>query len=336
MSRAPPSNEDVDPVGAGAQFERPRRRRAARRARPALSTQIRSMAPRRFALEIEEEVEALFDVRPVEARRPGSARESAKRAARDGQQPLARLGRKGAGRIGLDKRLRARVPAMPVSRGPVVALDRLERLQAENTFGVDRVRIAAQGLDPGDAERASAAVRPADAAPAFAAAGARPAGRARAHSRDSARRAPAAAAWPRRRPRAAMRCRKREATVGSPPRFFARLRIASGAPSAATKSCAVWPMRRSGGERPSSARIGRLRKASVLTAGGQTVSSRPARSTRSKLEQTRFEKAKDREPRMAAAGRRRARRRKRIVEQRRVVDERGREVRRPPPRSIRP
>ena len=42
-------------------------------------------------------------------------------------------------------------------------------------------------------------------------------------------------------------------------------------------------IRRSGAERPSAARIGRLRKASVWTAGGQTVSSRPASSTQSKL-----------------------------------------------------
>ena len=49
-------------------------------------------------------------------------------------------------------------------------------------------------------------------------------------------------------------------------------------------SDATWrAIRRSGAERPSAARIGRLRKESVSTAGGQTVSSRPARSTQSKL-----------------------------------------------------
>ena len=209
--------------------------------------------------------------------------------------------------------------AMPVSRGPIVAFDRLERLQAENVFGVDRVRIAPQNLDSGDAQRLLGEVRPAGAAPAFAAAGTRPAGRARAQRQDSARRALPAPSSPRAPAAAAMRCRKREATVGSPPRFFARLRIASGAPSAATKSCAVWPMRRSGAERPSAARIGRLRKASVSTAGGQTVSSRPARSTRSKLRRRASEQAEDHEARVAAARRRSARRGQRIVEQARRI-----------------
>ena len=42
-----------------------------------------------------------------------------------------------------------------------------------------------------------------------------------------------------------MRCRKRDGVVGEPPRFFARLSTTSGAPNPWTKSCAVWPMRRS-------------------------------------------------------------------------------------------
>ena len=49
-----------------------------------------------------------------------------------------------------------------------VALDRLERLQAEDVFGVDRVGVASQGLDAGDAQAPADEARPEDAAPAFA------------------------------------------------------------------------------------------------------------------------------------------------------------------------
>ena len=82
-------------------------------------------------------------------------------------------------------------------------------------------------------------------------------------------------------PSASRRNRKREATVGEPPRLAARDSTTLPVPIAMVKSWAVWPMRRSGGVRPSSWRIGRLRKASVGAAGGHTVSSRPPSSTTS-------------------------------------------------------
>ena len=58
--------------------------------------------------------------------------------------------------MGLDKLLQRGVPRDSYFARPHVAFDRLERLQAENVFGVDRIRVAAQGLDPGDAQRARA------------------------------------------------------------------------------------------------------------------------------------------------------------------------------------
>ena len=77
------------------------------------------------------------------------------------------------------------------------------------------------------------------------------------------------------------RCRKREGTMGLPPRFCARVITTSAQPSAWTKSCAVWPMRRSGGARPMRRASGRLRKASVSVLGGHVPSSSPPSTTRS-------------------------------------------------------
>ena len=49
--------------------------------------------------------------------------------------------------------LQCRVPGHSRFARPNVAFDSLERLQSENIFGVDRVRIAAQSLDSSDTQR---------------------------------------------------------------------------------------------------------------------------------------------------------------------------------------
>ena len=148
---------------------------------------------------------------------------------------------------------------------------------------IDRIRVAPQRLDARDAELASAAVRalrPRRGAPigCDASGAIERAGEAN-NVRPGCASFRASPLRPRRRRFVAGSATRRSASLRA---FCARESIAWRAPSAATKSCAVWPMRRSGGERPSSARIGRLRKASVSAAGGQTVSSSPASSVRSK------------------------------------------------------
>ena len=104
-----------------------------------------------------------------------------------------------------------------------------------------------------------------------------------------------------------MRWRNREATVGAPPRFLARLTIAWRAPSAATKSCAVWPMRRSGAERPSAARIGRLRKASVSRGRRPYRLVEPGEQRQIEGQQARLEQAENLQSRMRRCARRGAR-----------------------------
>src|SRR5215217_7907751 len=82
--------------------------------------------------------------------------------------------------------------------------------------------------------------------------------------------------------KALRRWRKRDGTMGEPLRFAARVITTSLAPRSWTKSCAVWPIRCSGDASPSRARIGRFRKASVSTRAGQTPSSSPPTTIRSK------------------------------------------------------
>ena len=79
-----------------------------------------------------------------------------------------------------------------------------------------------------------------------------------------------------------MRCTKREVTVGAPASLAARVEDDfTCAPSACAKSCAERPMRRSGGSRPRSRRIGRLSQGSLRVSGGQVPSFSPPSTTRS-------------------------------------------------------
>ena len=64
----------------------------------------------------------------------GSSLSSAKHRSRNGQETVARLGREGAGRICFNKLLKRGVPRNARFARPNVALDRLERLQSENSI----------------------------------------------------------------------------------------------------------------------------------------------------------------------------------------------------------
>ena len=90
--------------------------------------------------------------------------------------------------------------------------------------------------------------------------------------------------------------------MGDPSRFCARVITTSWVPSACTKSCAVWPMRRSGGARPTRARMGRLRNASVMVRGGQVPSSRPPSTTRSTDNKPCLQQSEDLDAAMRRAG----------------------------------
>ena len=105
-----------------------------------------------IALEGEEEVEAFFDIGPME-RESRIVAEQRKACSRHGKETITRLWRESARRISLDKLLQCGVPSHSRFARPNLALDSLERLQSEDIFGVDRIRIAAQSLDSSDAER---------------------------------------------------------------------------------------------------------------------------------------------------------------------------------------
>ena len=68
------------------------------------------------------------------------------------KRAFARLGRERAGGVFFRKFLQRRVPRFAGLARPEVALDRIQRLQMENELGVDRVRVAPQGLDAGHAQ----------------------------------------------------------------------------------------------------------------------------------------------------------------------------------------
>ncbi len=85
------------------------------------------------------------------------------------------------------------------------------------------------------------------------------------------------------RARVASRQSQRDCTVGAPSRRPVCSSTTSGAQAAWAKSCALRPTRRSGGGRPSAARIGRDRNGSCGAPCGHTPSSSPARTSRSAL-----------------------------------------------------
>ena len=157
--------------------------------------------------------------------------------------------------------------------------DGVERVELENMARENRIGIAHQDLDFGDAEIAREQSR----------VGLRSRARQRRRGLRRVERAGKAAivvAGPSCGSHASFRksleaLQEARGTMGDPSRFCARVITTSCVPSACTKSCAVWPMRRSGGIRPTRARMGRLRNASVTVRGGHVPSSNPPSTTRS-------------------------------------------------------
>ena len=99
-------------------------------------------------------------------RKPGSARSGAKRPRAIGRELSRASGGSAPDGYLLGKFLQRRVPRFAGLARPKVALDRLQRLQMEDELGVDRVRVAPQGLDAGYAQpRGRSATS--GAAPAF-------------------------------------------------------------------------------------------------------------------------------------------------------------------------
>ena len=123
-----------------------------------------------------------------------------------------------------------------------------------------------------------------------------------------------------------MRWRKREATVGWPPRFFARLRIASRAPSARDeimRRLADAPLRRRKAERGAHRPV---EKGVGLDRGRPDRFVEARQKHAIEAQETRFEQAEDLQAWVSAACRRSARRRQRIVEQGGVFVERSGEA----------
>src|SRR6202789_1032912 len=143
-------SQEIDPVRPCAELERgsafERQDKRALTLDPGLHDRVAHIA-----LKGEEEVEAFFDVGPVERERRIVA-EQRKACSRHGEEMITRLWRESAGRISLDKLLQRSVPGQSRFARPDLAFDSLERLQSENIFGVDRIRIATQSLDSSDAQ----------------------------------------------------------------------------------------------------------------------------------------------------------------------------------------
>ena len=92
--------------------------------------------------------------------------------------------------------------------------------------------------------------------------------------------------------------------MGEPSRFCARVITTSGVPSACTKSCAVWPMRRSGGVRPTRRAHRPVEEGVGLRARRPDALVEPAEHDPVVREQARFEKAQDLDAAMRRARRR--------------------------------
>ncbi len=271
--------KEIDPVGAPDQRERPRRRRATRSCR----------SPRRSIAQ---------SPRAVSPGTPGTSAPRARNAAATAPAPremhrlrqtlprlLAATGRARLRAAHRDTRSetspahygwRCRVPAVPVR-------DRADRAASTAARGAHRSRRDRAARFRSRSPRAAAgAARPA-APERDVARGPRPraVSSARAQASRSLR---AASACPSPSPFAScwMRSTQRDATVGAPESFSARVSSTDRAAASVAKSCAARPVRRSGGSRPSFARIGRDSHGSVAASRGQVPSLRPPSTTRSK------------------------------------------------------
>src|ERR1700677_4301894 len=130
-------SQEIDPVRPCAELERGSTFERQDKRALTLDPGLHDRVPR-IALKGQEEVEAFFVV------------EQRKACSRHREEMITRLWRESAGRISLDKLLQRSVPGQSRFARPNLAFDSLERLQSENIFGVDRIRIATQSLDSSD------------------------------------------------------------------------------------------------------------------------------------------------------------------------------------------
>ena len=122
---------------------------------PSASSQMRSASSRALGVEGEEHVERLADARPAQRAERGVGVERGEGALARRRQPLARL----IGRpVGAPFANASSAPCQtsPISAGAELGADRRQRLQPQDALGVDRIGVAAQRLDAGDAELARA------------------------------------------------------------------------------------------------------------------------------------------------------------------------------------
>ena len=119
---------------------------------PRRSTQTRSTSPRDSRSKSRTKSRLFSMLGQFRAANAGSALSGGESGARDGKEHFARLGREGAGGVFLREFLQRGVPRFACLARPELALDRVQRLETENELGVDRVRVAPQGLNSRDAE----------------------------------------------------------------------------------------------------------------------------------------------------------------------------------------
>ena len=147
------AGEEFDAVGARGQRERRAVGEGERELARALDQN--ALAPRRRArVEIEEGAEPVEDARPADGAeiRVGEQRREPRLGNRDEARP--RFGGRSAVADALAERLQRGVPDVADLARAGLGRDRRERRQAEDPLGVNRVRVAPQRLDAGDAEPA--------------------------------------------------------------------------------------------------------------------------------------------------------------------------------------
>ena len=173
--------------------------------------------------------------------------------------------------------------ALPRSSGPISASSGSSVRSCRHALGIDGIGIAHPGFDVGDREfawprldrrrrcRALHALRLARIAE-------RPGERRRSRALAQAR-------FRASRPSVSCcsRCSQRDATVGTPSDFSARVSTTRLPAASIAKSCAARPMPRSGCSRPIALRIGRENQGSAPALRGQVPSFRPPRTSVSKL-----------------------------------------------------
>src|SRR5271165_5397847 len=149
----PARGEPVDSIGARGQLER---LAVAERKDDLASTfdkDVLGLATG-LVLEPDDEIDRLLNVGPVQAGKGSIPQQLGKAIAREAAERLAGCRWQQTFRERPGEILQRPVPGLACLAGPERLINLAERREPENPLGVDGVRIAAQRLDPGDAQRA--------------------------------------------------------------------------------------------------------------------------------------------------------------------------------------